>query len=196
MEDEGKPRQAPKPRPGPVRHLLRIGVLMAAALVGGVVATAAYHLILERPLRARRPSEPPAVIGRPLPGAAGQRPVDPMQQSLKALRSSLPAGALLQLRTSLKGGVVRVSGEADSLRTVAASARALGNVGGVEAVDTRAVTLATRSHVVVPGDLGATISRRYYGDTCGWRLILEANPTFDPRVMRVGKTLVIPPRER
>lgn len=56
--------------------------------------------------------------------------------------------------------------------------------------DARAAAAPARTHVVQPGETPAAIARKY-----GVRLevLLGANPGLDPRRMRVGKILTIPP---
>lgn len=49
-----------------------------------------------------------------------------------------------------------------------------------------------RIHRVRKGESLSAISRRYYGTSGRWRLIVEANPGVDARKLEVGRRLVIP----
>jgi len=51
-----------------------------------------------------------------------------------------------------------------------------------------------RVYVVAEGDEGfADIAEKVYGDPKYWRLIAEANPGVDPRMLKPGDELFIPP---
>lgn len=52
---------------------------------------------------------------------------------------------------------------------------------------------APRTHVVASGDSFAKLAERYYGSQKHVRTLLAANPTIDPKAMRVGSTITIPP---
>ena len=181
------------------RLMLRFCGIFLLAGAGGVLGAVAYSQAVDRPGAMdvmQRHQALEMVIPPPLAGAPGGQAIDPLRQALEVVKGGLPAGALLKVEATLRGGAVRLTGEVDSLRTLARAAHALGDLGGVETVDTRAVTLADRSHVIVPGDQPAIISRRYYGHSCGWRQIVAANPSLDLSNLRVGKTLIIPSRDR
>jgi len=53
----------------------------------------------------------------------------------------------------------------------------------------------TRVYIVAEDDVGAFsgIAQKVYGDARRWRLIAEANPGVDPRTLKVGDELFIPP---
>ncbi|RMH03501.1 MAG: LysM domain-containing protein [Planctomycetota bacterium] len=53
-----------------------------------------------------------------------------------------------------------------------------------------------RRHRVAEGETISEISQRYYGTSRLWRHILAANGLSDPRQLRAGTTLVIPPPPR
>ncbi|ELZ32518.1 peptidoglycan-binding lysin domain-containing protein [Halogeometricum pallidum JCM 14848] len=53
----------------------------------------------------------------------------------------------------------------------------------------------TRTRTVVQGDTLWAISGEEYGDPTEWRRIANANGIEDPKKLRVGTVLVIPPRE-
>lgn len=179
-------------------RFLRGLLLFFAAFAGGVVATLAYHIAVEPPVERQLQGPRPSSVAITPPWKSEQPEilVDPIKQTIEGLRASLPAAALVQLSTRYEHGVVHVSGKADSRATVALVARAVGQVAGVDAVDVRAVTIAERSHFIVAGDNMYNIARRYYGESCGWKKIIEANPRIDFSVLRVGQTLTIPPRDR
>ena len=70
------------------------------------------------------------------------------------------------------------------------------NIQGQEIrrVPVSSVTPRATEYVVKPGDTLAEISRRQYGTTVHWKLILEANRDRlkDERSIRPGQTIVIP----
>lgn len=49
-------------------------------------------------------------------------------------------------------------------------------------------------YVIKKGDTLSEISQRIYGTSRLWRRILEANPGIDPRALRIGQKIIIPPR--
>lgn len=57
----------------------------------------------------------------------------------------------------------------------------------------RIPNLAARTHVVQSGDTAAAIARKYNVKLAA---LLAANPTLDPRRMRVGQTVIIPAGNR
>lgn len=70
------------------------------------------------------------------------------------------------------------------------------NIQGQEirSVPASSVTARATEYVVKPGDTLAEISKRQYGTTVHWKLILEANRDRlkDERSIRPGQTIVIP----
>ncbi len=177
------------------RAIFRWLLLLTAAFVGGIVATAAYHFAVERPRATAGPrveARPAPRLAPPMQSSEMEQAIDPLQQALAVARRQLYSGALLEVSVRREGEVAYLTGTADSHRTVARAAQALGRIAGVKAVDTRGVTLAGREHVIEAGDNPSKISRRYYGNKCGWKRIEEANPNLDPKTLRVGKKLVIP----
>jgi nucleoid-associated protein YgaU len=59
-----------------------------------------------------------------------------------------------------------------------------------------AATGASQEHVVRSDETLGEISQQYYGTSKHWRHILEANGMTDPRELRAGKTIRIPPPPR
>jgi nucleoid-associated protein YgaU len=53
----------------------------------------------------------------------------------------------------------------------------------------------TLTHTVRPGENLSSIANDYYGDPNLFAAIRDANPGLDPRRMRVGQTLRIPPMD-
>lgn len=64
----------------------------------------------------------------------------------------------------------------------------------VATVPTSVATSARREYVVQEGDTLHMISRKFYGTTKYYLLIMQANNLEDTRAMRIGAKLVIPPR--
>ncbi len=62
-------------------------------------------------------------------------------------------------------------------------------------VPTRTVVLPTsgQTYVVEPGDYPSAIAKKFYGDASKYPLIMSANKLTDPRKLRVGAVLIIPP---
>lgn len=60
---------------------------------------------------------------------------------------------------------------------------------------TQTVALPTRrqTYVVEPGDYPSAIAKKFYGDASKYPLIMSANNLTDPRKLRVGTVLIIPP---
>ncbi len=50
-----------------------------------------------------------------------------------------------------------------------------------------------RTHVVAPEDNFSTIAERYYGSQSYAGLLVQANPNVDPRRMKIGSRITIPP---
>ena len=51
----------------------------------------------------------------------------------------------------------------------------------------------TRTHVVAPEDNFSTLAERYYGSQSYAGLLVQANPNVDPRQMKIGSRIKIPP---
>jgi nucleoid-associated protein YgaU len=51
----------------------------------------------------------------------------------------------------------------------------------------------THAHVVAQGDALASIAERYYQRATEWRAIADANALYDPRRLKPGIVLTIPP---
>lgn len=52
---------------------------------------------------------------------------------------------------------------------------------------------APRTHVIASGDTFAKLAERYYGSQKHARVLVSANPTVDPKTMKIGATITIPP---
>ncbi|MGX5839786.1 5'-nucleotidase C-terminal domain-containing protein [Mesorhizobium sp. ArgA1] len=52
---------------------------------------------------------------------------------------------------------------------------------------------AEASHVIVAGDTYWDLAKKAYGDGAKWKVISEANKSYEPRRLPVGATLTIPP---
>jgi nucleoid-associated protein YgaU len=50
-----------------------------------------------------------------------------------------------------------------------------------------------RTHVVAPEDNFSTLAERYYGSQSYAGLLVQANPNVDPRRMKIGSRVRIPP---
>lgn len=51
-----------------------------------------------------------------------------------------------------------------------------------------------RIHVITPGDSFSKLAERYFGSQTYTALLIDANPNVDPRRMKVGSTVKIPPK--
>ncbi len=51
----------------------------------------------------------------------------------------------------------------------------------------------TRTHVIEPGDNFSKLAQRYYGSQKYAGFLVDANPNVDPRHMKIGSTVKIPP---
>jgi len=49
-----------------------------------------------------------------------------------------------------------------------------------------------RFHTIRNGDTLSSISKKYFGDSNEWRKIIAENPGLNPRVLSIGKKIVIP----
>ncbi|MFP4356057.1 MAG: LysM peptidoglycan-binding domain-containing protein [Phycisphaerae bacterium] len=50
-----------------------------------------------------------------------------------------------------------------------------------------------RTHIVKLGDTLYKLAKQYYGAGTAWQTIAAANPGVDPKKLRVGQRLIIPP---
>lgn len=69
--------------------------------------------------------------------------------------------------------------------------------GGLDATATTGgpeLPAGSRTHVVAEGEYLSDISKKYYGSTKHWQLIVSANPGVTPERLKVGQKLVIPER--
>lgn len=131
----------------------------------------------------------------PLPITPGmQRQFDQVQDEIKrlkeeneqwkaayaALRAQIPTNPpAMAITTQARGATVGVSSATSNASPPTVSS----NPGS-------RLTISSRTHLVQPGETPAAIARKY-----GVRLeaLLSANPTLEPRRMRAGQTLKIPP---
>lgn len=191
--------QAP-PKPSLLSRLLRFVLMVVLGFGCGIAATIAYDRMVTAPAPVDAPPAPataaPATLALPPPEPPPAHPVDPLAQAMNAIRGDLPELAVLDVTIRRQGGVVFLEGEADSRRTVARAADAVGRVAGVEAVDVRGVAIVARTHVVEEGENPSRIAWRYYGPAGHYRVIVDANPSLQDGYLGVGDELVIPPLDR
>lgn len=57
-------------------------------------------------------------------------------------------------------------------------------------------TQAARTYKIRAGDTLASIAIMHYADASKWRLIARANPTVNPRQLRIGQTVTLPPADQ
>ncbi len=77
-----------------------------------------------------------------------------------------------------------------------ASTRARQTSGNSSKTTPREIPKATtraRTHVVAPEDNFSTLAERYYGSQSYAGLLVQANPNVDPRRMKIGSRITIPP---
>lgn len=123
--------------------------------------------------------------------------------------AELKAGALLahvkslnlpfkRLKISLKEGVVTLSGEVEKQEDAEKIVLAVGNVEGVESVESEIEVLdpnaGSQFHTVVSGDTLSKISKTFYGDANKYHVIFEANQPMlsHPDKIYPGQLLRIP----
>lgn len=198
-------RPADTPRPTPHRpslfwRLVRFVLLCGLAVAGGLGATFAYDHVVEAPA-ADAPVVPfipaaPETIALPPAEPTPVNSLDPVHQALTTVRPKLPDAAVLDVSIRRSGGLVRLTGQADSRRTVARAAQAIASVPGIEAVDTLGVELIDRIHVVERGENPRRIARKYYGSSAHYKTLIDANPRLEKGYLLVGDELVIPPLDR
>ena len=147
------------------------------------------------------PSQPPVVVATqapkptlPSPPESPARRVEAVQQALSQLRATLPGAAIIEVQVRVEGGVAFLTGQVDGATTLAKVSTTAGEVFGIKAVDTRAVRLAFREHVVREGDSLVSLARHYYGRGDRWRTLWKANPHLkdDPAALELGSVVRIP----
>lgn len=153
------------------------------------------------PDEAPEDAEPPPPA--PAPDAARPPPVDPVERAERQARAveeaialafkGSPPGVLVKVTARVTDGIAYLTGEVDSQARREAVATAAGQVFGVKAVDTRALKVVFRQHVVESGDTLGRLAGYYYGNPGLWRRLLEANPQLGGKVdLKLGETLNIP----
>lgn len=70
-----------------------------------------------------------------------------------------------------------------------------GGTGAPEVTDATSTQEANRRYRIRSGDTLASIAIMHYGDASKWRLIASANPTVNPRQLRIGQLVTLPPAE-
>jgi nucleoid-associated protein YgaU len=179
-------------------RLTYAALAVSLAFGGSITATVAYDTYVAMPSEVElRPEPPPPAAQLPPPESPpSEPPIDPMQQALATIYGGLPATAVLEVQAQQIGSVVYLVGEAESRRTVALAAEAIGQVAGVRAVDVRRMAIVDRTHTVAEGETLSRIAHHYYGESSAWRRIVDANPGLEPDRVRPGTALVIPPLDR
>ncbi len=171
-------------------------MLLGGAFVCGLAATVTYVNFVEIPAVANATLHRPTPSLLPPPEPLAKVVIDPMVQIMSAIRPELPAHAIAELSVTREGPVAFLEGRADSRRTVALIAEAVGRLAEIQAVDTRRVELVTRTHHLASGETLTKIARQYYGRGTDWPRLIEANPEIDKDRLRVGLELSIPPIDR
>lgn len=120
------------------------------------------------PLRAEANQSTPAELNGPSLSGAGQ-----------------PAGALPPVAASNSAAALAPGAVSPAVESPAASQSRPG------AADTSAA--AARTHVVQPGESFATIAQAAYGNAAYYPHLIRANPTLDPRKLRPGMVIQLPP---
>lgn len=83
----------------------------------------------------------------------------------------------------------------NSRRTGATAAPGRPSKGEPKTVETTATAPApVTKHVIASGETLGELAIRYYGSVTEWDRIVLANPGIDPKRLRVGRELKIPPR--
>ncbi|MBE6370189.1 MAG: LysM peptidoglycan-binding domain-containing protein [Lentisphaerae bacterium] len=106
-----------------------------------------------------------------------------MQMELEKLRAMQKNPAVAQ------GSISNSAAPLTSAPTTAAA------TGGTAAETLADGSRETRQYTVQSGDTPGRIARKFYGKSSLYTLILRANPQVDPRRMRPGTVLIIPPVE-
>jgi len=178
------------------------GGAVAAAFVGGLLATVLYDGWVAPPrssitdrAEARAATSLGAEMLRARPRLGADSSIDPLQQAVASVWPALSLDAVVAVNLRAEQGVVFVSGEVDSRRTLQLVGEALGDLPGVRAVDTREARLVSRAHVIEAGDNLSRLARRYYGESCRWRRIAEHNPPHLSERLPIGATILVPPRD-
>jgi len=105
--------------------------------------------------------------------------------------------AYKNIKLSTSGQTVTLEGEVDHQADAEKIALAVGNVGGVEAVDNKMRVTASEPqsqfYTVVSGDSLSKIAGKYYGDVQKYAAIFEANKPMlsDPDKIYPGQVLRI-----
>ncbi len=71
--------------------------------------------------------------------------------------------------------------------------RSSGNSSKTTPREIRKPITRARTHVVAPEDNFSTLAERYYGSQSYARLLVQANPNVDPKRMKIGSRIKIPP---
>lgn len=71
------------------------------------------------------------------------------------------------------------------------SAQHVGSVSPVHAPETASIPSST--YIIRRGDTLMAIAAHHYGDAFQWTVIAQANPEADPRRLRVGQEIQLPP---
>lgn len=106
--------------------------------------------------------------------------------------------AYKNIKLSTSGQTVTLEGEVEHQADAEKIALAVGNVGGVEAVNNKMQVTATEPesqfYTVVSGDSLSKIAGKYYGDVQKYNVIFEANKPMlsDPDKIYPGQLLRIP----
>lgn len=101
----------------------------------------------------------------------------------------------------VEGSTVILGGKVADQATAEKIALAVGNVHGIEAVDSRLEVETTEPeaqyHTVVSGDTLGAIAKKYYGNAGKYPVIFEANKPMlkDPDKIYPGQVLRIPPQD-
>jgi len=172
-------------------------IALCVAVTGAIFATVFYDRMVTVPEAGPRAGGTAApVLAPPVDQDEREPRIDPYAQAIAAVRPELGEDALVDIRTRVDGDVVFLEGEVDSRRTLARVSAAVSRLPGIRALDTRAVAIVNRVHVVEPGENLSRLARRYYGSVGEWRRFLEANPELEDRVLPVGYALIVPPPDR
>ena len=132
-------------------------------------------------------------VGEKLFGAseANAAPADKIKEELK--KHGLDSD---KLDITVDGDTVKIGGEAPSQelreKIIIAAGNTLGTSKVEENIKVEGAASSSRFYTVKKGDTLWAIARRYYSNPNLWPKIADRNGVKNPRLLQIGKRLVIP----
>ncbi len=160
------------------------------------------HPLVDEPGGGAAPSPGPPPPPSSSPRTVKVRGGDSLQRLAKRELGDKDLWRLLASVNGLRSPYTIQAGQSLKLpseEAVAASLQAMGRGSGAGASGNGggqtgpAAAGGSRQHVVRSDETLGEISQRYYGTSKHWQHILRANGLSDPRELRAGKTITIPP---